>query len=77
MELEIFYKIKEAFGASTLSDNKFKKTIQLIKWESQFFADNEHYFCSGGFVFSTPSLDPFNMKYRPSAIFSDGSFIEI
>lgn len=77
MELEIFDKIKEAFGTSTPSDNKFKKAIQSIKWESKFFADDEHYFCFGGFVFSTPSLDPFNMKYRPSAIFSDGSFIEV
>lgn len=79
MEFRIFEAIKEAFETSTSSNNLFRKVIKSIKWDSEFFADGEFYFVKGGFCFTTPSVDPFKIckNWRPSAIFSDGSCIEI
>lgn len=72
----IFSDIKEAYECSTISNNVFKRFVESIKWDSSFFADGEFYFVKGGFTFTTPSLDPFDMDWKPSAMFSDGSVIE-
>lgn len=76
MELNIFMSLKEAYETSTHNVNCFLKALNKIKWDEKFEADGEHYFTKGGFVFTTPSLDPFDMDWKPSAIFSDGSYIE-
>ena len=73
---EIFEKLKNAYGASTHSTNHFEKALKSIKWDSEFYADGEHYFTLGGFTFTTPSLNPFDMEWKPSAIFADGSYLE-
>ena len=59
--LETFIKLKEAFGASTQSDNKFLRVLNSINWEEKFFADGEHYFIKGNLTFTTPELDPFQI----------------
>lgn len=69
----VFSKIKEAYECSTLSNNVFKDVLESIKWDSRFFADGEFYFVKGDFTFTTPSLDPFDMDWKPSAMFADGS----
>lgn len=76
MEFRIYEKIKEAFGYSAHSNNKFKSALESIAWDYSFFADGEHYFVKGGLTITTPSLNPFDMDWRPSAMFSDGSVIE-
>ena len=76
MELRIFEKLKEAYETSTKACNRFEKALKSIKWDKQFYADGEHYFCLGKFTFTTPSLDPFNMDWKPSALFTDKSYIE-
>jgi hypothetical protein len=76
MTLNLYYKIKEAYEISTHNTNYFKKALESIKWDNTFFADGEHYFIKADMTFTTPSLDPFNMDWRPSALFEDGSFLE-
>ncbi len=78
MELNIFETLKEAFEISTLSNNRFLSALNSISWDCTFFADDEHYFCKGGFTFTTPSLDPFDItrNWMPAAFFTDGSFIQ-
>ena len=78
MEFDIFETLKEAFGSSTLANNSFADALNRLPWDEIFFADDEYYFCKGGFCFTTPSLDPFDVtRYRmPSAMFTDGSYIE-
>lgn len=77
MELEIFETLKNAYETSTQNFNHFKAALDRIAWEDTFFSDCEYYFCKSGFVFTTPSLDPFQISsnWTPSATFSDGSFI--
>ena len=72
----IFKKLENAYGASTQNCNRFLKAINSIHWDEKFQADGEYYFVKGNFTFTTPSLDPFKMDWKPSAIFNDGSFIE-
>ena len=74
--LNIFYKLKNAFECSTQNNNLFEKALKSIKWDKQFYADSEHYFCLGKFTFTTPSLDQFNIDWKPSALFTDNSYIE-
>ncbi len=78
MDYDIFEKIMEAFETSTPSNNRFLSVINSIRWDEKFFADGEHYFCKGGFTFTTPSLEPFEISrdWMPGAMFSDGSYIE-
>ena len=72
-ELELFYKIKEAYETSTKNDNRFSKVLDEIEWSDKFYEDNEYYFVKGSFLFITPSLYPFNMPYKASVIFADGT----
>lgn len=72
----IFETIKVAYEASTQSNNKFQKMLNCIDWEDRFEADGEYYFCKGNLVLTTPSLDPFQMPWKPSALFTGGSLIE-
>ena len=76
-DIKVFNTLLEAWETSTMSDNRFARAIERIRWENRFFADGEYYFCLGGFTFTTPTLDPFGVHcWKPSAITSDGSFIE-
>lgn len=78
MELHLFETLRNAFEASTLSNNRFLSALNSASWDKTFYADGEHYFCKGGFCFTTPSLNPFEVtrNWMPSAMFSDGSCIE-
>lgn len=73
---EIFENLKEAYETSTHNCNKFANLINRIAWDSKFFADGELYFIKGELTFTTTSLDPFKVEWKPSAIFADGSYIE-
>lgn len=77
MEFNLFETLKNSFDNSTPANNRFISTINSISWDEKFWADGEHYFCKGGFCFTTPSLNPFNItrNWMPSAMFSDGSCI--
>ena len=77
MEYNIFEYLKEAYGSSTQANNRFKAALNRIRWDKTFFTDGEYYFVKGNFCFTTQVLDPFDMEdWKPSAIFSDGSYIE-
>ena len=75
--LNLFYKIKEAYEASTHNNNYFADFLGSINWDATFFADEEYYFIKGNMTFTTPSTDPFAMKWEASAIFNDGSVLYI
>lgn len=74
--LNIFETIKNAYETSTYNNNRFATILSSIKWDSEFYADGEYYFIKDDMTFTTPSLNPFNMDWKPSAIFNDGSYIE-
>ena len=76
-ELEVFYKLKEAYEASTPNNNRFGAVLNSLSWDDKFIADGEHYFIKGSFIFTTPSTDPFliDQNWKPSATFSDRSEI--
>lgn len=77
-ELNLFETLKSSYEDSTPSHNRFKEALYAQEWDSTFYEDGEHYFCMDGFIFSTPSLDPFQITgdWLPSAIFSDGGYLE-
>ena len=75
MESKLFETLKEAYEISTHKVNHFADALASINWDEEFYADGEYYFVKGGFCFTTPSLNPFRMAWRPSAIFSDASFV--
>lgn len=77
--LDLFYKLKNAFDCSTISNNLFEKTIKSIKWTATYFADSEYYFVCNGGIFTTPSLNPFDISkdWRPSLLTKDGSLLEL
>lgn len=72
---EIYNNIKEAYEASTHNFNKFAATLESIKWDAKFFADEEYYFIKEDLTFTTPSLNPFSMDWEPSAMFADGAYL--
>lgn len=71
--------IRNAFEKSTPSLNLFEMAITSIKWDNYYFADSEYYFTKGGVIFTTPSLNPFEISkdWRPAFLTSDGSYIEL
>ena len=75
-ELKIYEKLKEAYETTTPSNNRYLETIKNINWDDSFIADDEYYYTYGGMLFTTQSLNPFDEKWKPSVIFSDGSSIE-
>lgn len=77
MEFKIFETIKEAFETSTHNDNRFLKALKSVRWEAEFTADGEFYFCLGALTFTTPSLNPFEVTkdWAACAMFADGSTI--
>ena len=79
MEIKIFETIKEAYETSTRNDNRFAAALERIKWDDHFVADGEHYFRKGGLTLVVESLDPFvdTGWNRPTAMFADGSCIEL
>lgn len=66
-------KLMVAYETSTLACNRFQDAIYSIAWDSMFKADGEYYFVKDGHTFTTPSLDPFDMPWKPSIMPSDGS----
>ena len=77
-EIKLFETLKSSYEDSTPNHNRFKEALDAQEWDSTFCEDGEYYFCRDGFIFSTPSLNPFEItrNWLPSAIFSDGSYIE-
>jgi len=77
MEFTLFERIKEAYETSTHNNNRFEKVIKAIKWDAEFTADGEFYFCLGNLTFTTPSLNPFEVTkdWEACAMFTDGSQI--
>lgn len=75
--LNLFYNIKEAYEASTHNNNRFEDLLKAVAWDSTFYADEEYYFIKGDMTFTTPSLNPFSMKWQPAAIFSDGGMLTL
>ena len=77
MEFEIFETLKAAYDSSTPAHNRFREALESICWDSRFYADGEYYFVRGGFCFTTPSLDPFQIRrdWKPEAKFTDGAII--
>lgn len=76
MTYEIFESLKEAYERSTQNNNYFLPMLNCIPWENKFEADGEYVFQIKNMIFSTPSFNPFNMPWKPSAVFRDGSYIE-
>ena len=74
-EIKVFEKLKEAYNNSTKKDNEFANTLSSIKWDSEFYADDEYNFILGDMQFVASSLNPFNMWRKPYAIFNDGSSV--
>ena len=73
MEIALFERLKEAYGTSTLADNRFAKALNSIKWDTTFYADGEHYFMKDGFTLMVENLNPFEEEWKPSVMFSDRS----
>lgn len=59
-------KLDEAYGTSTRNHNRFEEAVNSIAWDYRFYADGEHYFVKDGHTLTTPSLDPFDMPWKPS-----------
>lgn len=86
MYMNLCDKLKNAFDYSTRNDNKFQRAIKRVAWDEEFYADGEFYFIKyypnlgkgKKVIFTTPSLDPFNMEWRPDfMIISDGDFYSV
>lgn len=73
--LDLFYKLKNAYEVSTRNYNSFKQALESVKWDETFYADNEYYFIKGGFTFTTTSLDPFEVEWKPEALLDDGGLL--
>ena len=76
-EFTIYETLKEAYHSSTRNSNRFLEALNMVNWDETFRADGEHYFCKGNLIFTTPSLDPFAMNWKPSMMFADGSCVEL
>ena len=77
---EIFEAIREAFGSSTHTVNRFESAIRSIGWNGQYEEDGEFYFNADGVTFVTTSLNPFEIVdewRRPTFMFDDGSVLYI
>ncbi len=65
------YKIIDAFEISTMSDNRFARFLESADWAERFDADGEHYFIThDGDIFTTPTLDPFEITRDWPAAFT-------
>ena len=70
----VIKRIINAFQASTIKDNKFRRAIDATAWDELFYVDDEFYYrLPDGTMFITPSLDPFKITRRRPAhfIFAD------
>ena len=79
MSYTLMMKIEEAFGVSTRNYNRFAEVLKSVKWDYEFYADNEYYFVKGNMTFTTPSLNPFEVPHSWPLyfMFADGSMIEL
>lgn len=75
--MQIVHALREGYETSTRRANRFDRAIACIPWDEQFDADGEHYYIKDGLTLVTPSLDPFDMPWRPAAHFDDGSWVEL
>ena len=73
--LELFYKLKNAYEVSTHNYNSFKQALESVNWDHKFYADNEYYFVKGNLTLTTTSLNPFEVEWKPEALFADGSLL--
>nr|DAT81710.1 MAG TPA: hypothetical protein [Caudoviricetes sp.] len=76
MELKLLERLKEAYETSSRNFNNFKEAIESVKWEHKFKADGEYYFIIGKLTITVENLDPFEEKWKPTAIFNDGYVVE-
>lgn len=70
---ELLGELEEAFGASTLSNNRFRDALRILERRlgTVFEADGERYYVFDNAIFTTPSCDPFDMPWRPSVTWRD------
>lgn len=63
----LYKKLHDAFEDSTPNNNFFKIAIKSIEWDNKVIIDGEYYFMKDGHLFTTPSLDPFDINkcWRP------------
>lgn len=74
---ELYERLNRAYGCSTINNNLFEKEINKIKWDDKFHEDGEYYFVKEfkknnktvAFTLSTPSLNPFEMDWKPTVTF--------
>ena len=79
---ELYEKLKEAYGRSTMNNNLFEKEVNKIKWDARFEEDDEYYFVKEFkkgdktifFTLSTQSLNPFDMKWKPVVMYAGCMF---
>lgn len=70
---KLFDTLQTAYETSTHNNNRFAGAISKIKWDDQFYADGEYYFVKDGHTLTTPTLDVFNMPWKPAMMPSDSS----
>lgn len=73
-KFELSETLKYAFGCSTKNNNAFAKFIESHKWDDEFMADGEYCFIDGDLYLSTPSLDPFDCRWRPDIAFMSSGY---
>lgn len=71
--IELHDELAAAYGASIRENNAFAAAVSGIAWDEQFEADGEFYFIREGMTLTTPSLDPFDMPWRPTLTPADYS----
>lgn len=79
---ELYERLNRAYGCSTMNNNLFEKEINKIKWNYKFYEDGEYYFVKEfnknnktiAFTLTTSSLNPFNMDWKPTVMYSDCMF---
>lgn len=75
-DYKLYEYLKEAYETSTKKHNRFKEAIMEVNWDKIFKADGEIYFVKKDFILTVESLNPFQERWKPSVLFSDGSLIE-
>lgn len=66
MEWDIIAKLQRAYDSSTMSNNRFGKALEAIKWDHKFQADGETYYQAGGLTVTVQNPDPFKELWKPA-----------
>ena len=74
--VDLYFKLKEAYETTTTNCNRFEKAIHKIKWDKIFEADGEIYFIKDGFTLTVENVDPFKEQWKPTVFTSDNSILE-